>query len=199
MENVRWAGKKDWLEENLCLLFCVTPHVLQLLPQAHRGRVKAGRWENGTERYAHGSSLSLILLSLCSCFLVHLAITALVFGTGSSLAKSTLAPRISESLWLKSYYSFFSSSIHTSLRNAVLKQLFKKGNIFFIIGSSKAQYLLPRSFILGTCASMRFLIGSLSKILWNILNCYCKWIQCVPRWVKFCVQCQKYVTGAVPC
>lgn len=163
MENVRWAGEKDRLEENLCLLFCVTPHVLQLLPQAHRGRVKAGRWEKGTERFAHGSSLSLIL-SLCSCFPVHFAITALVFGTGSSLTKSISAPRTSESPSLKSYYSFFSSSIHTSLRKAVLKQLFKKGDIFFIIGSSKAQYLLPRSFILGTCASMRFLIGSLSKI-----------------------------------
>lgn len=176
----RWR-KSDGLgkrfEENLCLLFCVTPHVLHLLPQAHRGCVKAGRWEKGTERFAHGSSLPLIL-SLCSCFLVHAAITALVFGTGSSPAKVHLSIQniwkslikelflITASPWLKSYSS---SSTHSSLRKAVLKQLFKKGDIFFIINSSKIQHLLPRSFILWTCASMRFLIGNLSKIPWNTL------------------------------
>lgn len=47
-------GQMGWgkrLEENLCFLFCAAPHMLHLLPQAHRGRVKAGRWVKGTERF----------------------------------------------------------------------------------------------------------------------------------------------------
>lgn len=113
--------------------------------------------------------------------------------------RSISAPRTSKSPRLKSYYSYSSSSTYTSVRKAVLKhkKLFTKGDIFFVTGSSKAQYLLPTSFILWTCASMRFLIGNLSKISWNILNCYFKWKQCVPHWVKFCIQCQKYMTSVL--
>lgn len=139
-------------------------------------------WNLGCERSAGGSQSFIV--SLCSSFPVHVIITTLAVWLRPFRGQGLCQPRAVDSthnIWR----SLIKELLHLLLllNSHIIKIIFKKRfpqtAICFIIGPSKVHTLLPRPSILCICDSIRFLIGNLSKIIQNILDCCFRWKKCV--------------------